>query len=124
MHRSLFCLPLLLIITGCDRPAPSLGVGVDLPNPDGRLRTEMYVVAAISLTQPKVLTLPASVVAGEGKDAYVVQVVDGKTVHVPVRIGAVADGLIEVLNVTEKDIFIAENAAALAEGATVVIEGK
>ena len=119
---------------GLDPRARTLEVAIDLPNPDRKLRTEMYVVAAIAVTNPRVLMLPAPAIAGQGDDAYAVQVVDGKAARTPIRVGNTIDGMVEVLkkqsapgvweDVTEADQFVAVNVAELAEGTKVVVEGK
>ncbi len=119
---------------GLDPRSRTLEVAIDLPNPDKLLRTEMYVIASIAVTQPRVLTLPASAVAGQGDDAYAFRIVDGSAVKTPVRLGKTTDGLVAVLkkqtgadtweDVTEEDEFVVDNVASLSNGTKVVVEGK
>jgi RND family efflux transporter MFP subunit len=106
-----------------DARSRALEVAVDLDNRDGLLRTEMYALARIEVS-PRVLTLPAAAVVVQGDEAFAFKVVDGKAVRTPVKVGRTADGLMDVKDVNEKDEFVAENAAALADGAKVVVEGK
>ena len=117
-----------------DARSRTMEVAIDLPNDDGRLRPEMYAVAAITLDNPRDLRLPVSAVYGAGNEAFAFRIVDGKAVRTPIRVGPTSEGLIAVLqkqpkpdawdDVTEEDEFVADNAATLADGAKVVVEGK
>jgi len=119
---------------GLDARARTLEVFIDMPNSDGRLRTEMYATALISVTHPNTQALPASAVAGQGDSAYAMRVVDGKAVRTPVKVGVSGGGLVEVLkkqtkpgvwdDVTEDDEFIADKIATLTDGTKVVVAEK
>jgi RND family efflux transporter MFP subunit len=61
---------------------------VDLDNSDGRLMHGMYAQVVIELDErASALTVPASSLLTEGKEAFVYTVVDDRAVRTPVRIG-------------------------------------
>jgi multidrug efflux pump subunit AcrA (membrane-fusion protein) len=85
-----------------DRTAHTLLAEIDLPNPQDKLRPNMYAFATINAEHPNVLTLPASAVVTQGdvtqgyqSFCYLVQ--DGKAYRTQIQVGARAGQFVEVL---------------------------
>ncbi|HEY3242258.1 MAG TPA: efflux RND transporter periplasmic adaptor subunit [Phycisphaerae bacterium] len=61
---------------------------IDLPNPDGRLLHGMYAQVVLALDErANALTIPASALLTEGKEAFVYTVRDDRAVRTPVKTG-------------------------------------
>src|SRR5207302_7872716 len=98
-----------------DVSSRSLETIIDLDNAEGRLRPGLYATAKIVLQERKnALTLPATAVVRQGKEAACYRLVGGKAAKTPIQLGIkvgddfeVADGL------TDKDTVILNKAAAL-----------
>ncbi len=85
---------------------------IDLDNSDGRLMHGMYAQVVIELDErTSALTVPASSLLTEGKEAFVYTVVDDRAVRTPVRIG-LDDGV--RVQITD----------GLADDSVVVVTGK
>lgn len=81
-----------------DDKARTLRVEIDLPNPEGRLRPGMYAYVSLASEFPNRLTLPASAVTTQADQSYCFQVVDGKAVRLPVKLGLRGGTAVEVLS--------------------------
>jgi HlyD family secretion protein len=122
-----------------DRTVRTLLAEIDLPNPDDRLRPNMYAYASITMEQPNVLTLPASAVVIQGDvtkgyDSYCFLVEEGKLRRTLVQTGTRVSGRVEVLKRQEKtggagrwldfsgeELVVQENVASLSDGRTVTV---
>jgi multidrug resistance efflux pump len=70
----------------------NLRVEVDMPNKDMRIQPNMYAYGSVLIDHPNVQAVPAGCVVELGNRHYAFEVVDGKAVRLPVRIG-VSDGV-------------------------------
>jgi RND family efflux transporter MFP subunit len=122
-----------------DRTAHTLLAEIDLPNPDDRLRPNMYAYGSITMEQPNALTLPASAVVIQGDvtkgyDSYCFLVEEGKLRRTLVQTGTRASGRVEVLKKQEKtggtvhwvdfsgeELVVQENVASLSDGQAVTV---
>ncbi len=120
-----------------DRTAHTLLAEIDLPNPQDRLRPNMYAYAVITLEQPDVLTLPASAVVTQGDvtqgyQTYCFLVEDGKLRRTLLQVGARSADRVEVLkkqagsggklswqDFTGEEIIVQDNVSALTDGQRV-----
>ena len=98
-------------------------VEIDLPNPDGLLRSGMYGRAKITLEPPsKNLTIPAaclSYTAGKATGTLFV-VKDGNAHKLEVKLGADNGSLVEVLSgLSANDDVVLNTSAPLEEGLQV-----
>ena len=75
-------------------------IRIDLPNPTGELRTDMYVSAELDTpTGTSVLAIPASAILNSGdKQIALVDLGDGRFQPHPVKIGATGGGYVEILD--------------------------
>lgn len=90
----------------------SMRTEIDLDNPDGRLMHGMYAQVVIALDErTSVLTVPASSLLTEGKEAFVYTVVNDRAVRTPVRLGL--DNGVRV-QITD----------GLTDGSVIVVTGK
>jgi RND family efflux transporter MFP subunit len=96
-----FNAPVVRVSWALDTLTRTLRAEIDLPNTEGRLRPGMYVTAKITMTREKALTIPASAVATQNDQPYVVQVDNGKARRVPVRLGLRTKGFVELLTKLE-----------------------
>ncbi|MBL8795856.1 MAG: efflux RND transporter periplasmic adaptor subunit [Planctomycetia bacterium] len=121
-----------------DARARTLRVEIDLPNPQGVLRPGMYATVQLHAEFSNRLTLPTTAVANQGVQTVCFQVVDGKTVSVPVQTGLRAAGLVEVLkklrlpakpgetvweNFTGEEACVQAGLAGLTDGQPVEVAG-
>ena len=67
--------------------ARTLRAEIDLPNPDGRLRPGMYVVARITADLPEAWVLPSAAVAKQGDALACYRAESSKWVRTPVQAG-------------------------------------
>jgi multidrug efflux pump subunit AcrA (membrane-fusion protein) len=122
-----------------DRTAHTLLAEIDLPNPDDRLRPNMYAYGSITMEQPNALTLPASAVVIQGDvtkgyDSYCFLVDEGKLRRTLVQTGTRASGRVEVLKKQEKtdetvhwvdvsgeELVVQENVASLSDGQAITV---
>jgi RND family efflux transporter MFP subunit len=122
-----------------DRAAHTLLAEIDLPNPQDRLRPNMYAYAVITLEQPDVLTLPASAVVTQGDvtqgyQTYCFIVEDGKLRRTLLQVGARSADRIEVLkkqvgsgrkfrwqDLTGEEIIVQDNLSTLTDGQAVQV---
>lgn len=80
-----------------DPQARTLRTEIDVPNPDGKLLSGMYVQARITVEHPDVWTLPAAAVRTEGDQTFCYTVEGGKAIRTPLQVGLRGGGLVEVL---------------------------
>jgi RND family efflux transporter MFP subunit len=122
-----------------DRAAHTLLAEIDLPNPDDRLRPNMYAYAVITLEQPDALTLPASAVVTQGDitkgyDSFFFVVEQGKLRRTLIQTGTRAANRIQVLKKLElidgktqwvdfsgEEIIVQDNYASLSDGQSVTL---
>jgi RND family efflux transporter MFP subunit len=74
----------------------TLRVEIDLPNEEKLLRPGMYAYASFRVQLPKRLTLRPAAVIVQGDNAFAWQVVNGKAVKTPLRIGHRDSNVVEV----------------------------
>jgi len=104
----------------------SATVEVEISNPDGRLRAEMFarVVLDLGTTRPAVL-IPREALVYRGQQAGVYLSQSGSPVFTPVDTGLGVDNEIEVLPLKAGTTVIARGATMLREGDKVrIVEGK
>jgi multidrug efflux pump subunit AcrA (membrane-fusion protein) len=65
----------------------TLRTEIDIPNPDGRIRPNMYAYGTVELTRADVWAVPLRAVTQRGNQAYCYVVEDGKAVLLPLRLG-------------------------------------
>jgi RND family efflux transporter MFP subunit len=122
-----------------DRAVRTLLAEIDLPNPDDRLRPNMYAYATITLEQPNALTLPVSAVVTQGDitkgyESFCFVVEGGKLRRTLIQVGTRTADRIQVLkkqqttsgkvhwgDFTGDEVIVQENAASLTDGQTVAI---
>jgi RND family efflux transporter MFP subunit len=94
---------------------------VDLDNSNHRLRPGMFATATIKLQeQQDTLTLPATAVFRQGKDAFCFRYLDGKASKTPIQIGIkVAEEFEIVSGITETDGVILNKVSQLKDGQAV-----
>jgi multidrug efflux pump subunit AcrA (membrane-fusion protein) len=80
-----------------DPRSRTLRTEIDLPNPERRLQSGMYVYVDIVVEHPNVWTLPATAVATQAEQTFCYLVENGKAIRTPIRIGIRGDKLVEVL---------------------------
>jgi multidrug efflux pump subunit AcrA (membrane-fusion protein) len=80
-----------------DAKARTLRTEVHLPNPQGQLRPGMYAYVTFRAELPGRFTLPASAVLTQGDQTCCYQVVNGKVLRTPVRVGGRDGPLVQVL---------------------------
>ncbi len=99
----------------------SLDVIIDLDNAAGRLRPGLYATAKIVLQEQKeALTLPASAVVRQGKEAFCYRLMEGKAAKTPIQVGIkVGDDFEVVAGIAANDKVILNKAAALKDGQAV-----
>lgn len=90
--------PVVRVSWALDTLTRTLRAEIDLPNGDGRLRPGMYVTAKITMSREKVMSIPATAVAVQNEQTYVVLVENGKARRVKVRLGLRTKGYVELLN--------------------------
>jgi RND family efflux transporter MFP subunit len=103
----------------------TLRTEIDVPNADGRLRPGMYAQAILAISgEPNSLMLPATSVVGRGDQAFCLAVDDtGKVRKVPLKVGTVGDGEVEILSgVTGGENIISANPNAYREGQRVAVD--
>ncbi len=112
----------------------TLRAEIELATPKEDIRPGMYAYAAISVAHPETWTLPASAVFFKGDEAYCCQAVEGKAVHIPLRVGLREGKVVEVLqkrpassgsaapwhDLTGSEEIIVSHAGALTDGQTLV----
>jgi Cu(I)/Ag(I) efflux system membrane fusion protein len=77
----------------------SLRVRIEVPNPDGLLKLEMFVNAAIKADLGEKLALPEAALLDSGERKLVfVELGEGRIEPREVRVGSVADGYYELLS--------------------------
>ena len=70
---------------------------IDLPNPEERLYPGMYAQVSLDMnTHPNALTLPAAAVGSDSVGNFVYTVTSDRITRVPIKIGLVDNGNIEV----------------------------
>jgi RND family efflux transporter MFP subunit len=107
-----------------DPVARTLKTEIDLPNKDGKLRPNMYVIVTIILEErEKVLAVRTGAVVRDGTKNYCFVVSPDKTlVRKEVTTGLVQGEYVEILSgISSDDIVVQENAAGLKEGQRVEI---
>jgi RND family efflux transporter MFP subunit len=129
-----------------DRTARTLRAEIDLENPGGMLRPNMYAYVTVTGVHPGVWTLPASAVVTrgdvtQGYQSYCYRVEGRKVRRTPVQVGARAGDVVEVLkkqtrpaahgkpavwdDFTGDEIIVRSDVDRLSDGQTVrVVEGK
>ncbi|HQR08780.1 MAG TPA: efflux RND transporter periplasmic adaptor subunit [Gemmatales bacterium] len=127
--------PVVRVSWALDTLTRTLRAEIDLPNGDGRLRPGMYVTAKITMTRDKAMSIPASGVAVQNEQTYVVVVENGKAKRVKVRLGLRTKGFVELLSKLEpssdatqparwikftgEESLVGANLAAIEDGQTV-----
>lgn len=109
-----------------DASTRSATVEVEIPNPDGGLKAEMFVRVMLDLgsTRPAVL-IPREALVYRGQQAGVFLNQSGTPVFMPVDTGLTVDHEVEVSSVKAGTIVIARGATMLREGDKIrVVEGK
>ncbi|MBI3464433.1 MAG: efflux RND transporter periplasmic adaptor subunit [Planctomycetes bacterium] len=106
-----------------DESNRSLRTEIDLPNPEGALRPGMYALATILLEERQnVITVPATAVVRNGREAHVCRVRAGKIEHVPVQPGLRSGADIEVLSgLDPQDTVVLLRAETLSAGQSVEV---
>ena len=118
-----------------DNQTRTLRTEIDLSNSEGHLRPGMYATARLILEHPRALTVPSSAVLHQDDQDWVMQVVRGKAVHTPVKLGLRARDNVEVLreqvfpvsvgeptaweDSTGRELIVRENASTLSDGLQV-----
>lgn len=75
----------------------SLRVEIDVPNPEGRLRSGMYASVTIQLDErPEAIVIPVTAVVRDGSATFCCAVRDGKVERRPVELGLRSGGFVEV----------------------------
>ncbi len=101
----------------------SLCTEIDIENKDGLLRPGMYATADILLERREnVLTLPASALVREGREAYVCCVESGTVRRVPVKLGLQSGEDVEILEgLAENQAVVLARANSLTDGQPVEV---
>jgi len=96
----------------------TMPVELDVANPAGRLAPGMYPEVQWPVKQGRLAFLvPPTAVVTTTERTFVIRVVEGKTSYVPVRKGAVAGDLVEVLGaLKEGDVVIRRGSDEIREG--------
>ncbi len=112
-----------------DPSSRNMRTEVDLPNPDGKLREEMYgrMTVVLQAASPDSVTIPSSALLGQSGTGeggvYVVK--DGKAHLVKVQVGNDNGVETEILSgLTDDDVVISSYNGSLAEGTPVKPETK
>lgn len=105
-----------------DPTTRALETVIDLEQP-GELRPGMYAMARLTLTdRPNVLTLPATAVVRQGKEAFCNRLLDGRAVKTPIQLGIqVADEWEIVGGLQETETVILNKASSLKDGQLVEV---
>ncbi|MFM8892120.1 MAG: efflux RND transporter periplasmic adaptor subunit [Planctomycetia bacterium] len=75
----------------------SLRVEIDIPNPDGILRSGMYATVTIRLEErPEAIVVPVSAIARDGVATFCCVVRDGKVERRPIELGLRSGAFVEV----------------------------
>src|SRR5262249_17831933 len=80
-----------------DPKSRTLRAEIDLENPTGRLRPNMYAYATITLERPNVLTLPEAAVITQNRETFCFRLENGKAARTPLQVGLSDGQRIEVL---------------------------
>jgi HlyD family secretion protein len=106
-----------------DPGSRSLDTIVDIDNTDGRLRPGLFATAKITLQEQKdALTLPATAVVRQGKEAFCYKLIGGKAAKTPIQVGIKVGDDFEVTGgVADGDLVILNKAASLKDGQPVEI---
>jgi len=106
-----------------DPGSRSLDTIIDMDNTDGRLRPGLFATAKITLQEQKdALTLPASAVVRQGKEAFCYKLIGGKAAKTPIQVGIKVGDDFEVTGgVADGDLVILNKAASLKDGQSVEI---
>lgn len=94
---------------------------IDLENADGRLMHGMYAQVTVELDERMgALTVPASSLLTEGREAFVYTVVDNRAVRSPVRIG-LDDGVrVQITEgLTDHSVIVVTGKGLISDGSTV-----
>jgi multidrug efflux pump subunit AcrA (membrane-fusion protein) len=75
----------------------TLRAEIDFPNPDGVLRPGMYAYAGITVKRPGVLLVPAAAVLTRDGQNFCYCAENGRAVRTPIKLGARAGAMVEVL---------------------------
>lgn len=109
-----------------DASTRSATVEVEIPNPDGGLKAEMFVRVLLDLgsTRPAVL-IPREALVYRGQQAGVYLNQSGTPVFVPVDTGTAIDGEIEVSSLKPGTSIVARGATMLREGDRIrIVDGQ
>jgi Cu(I)/Ag(I) efflux system membrane fusion protein len=92
-------------------------VRIELPNPDGRLKVEMYADVVFETGSDKpVIAVPSSAVIDSGaRQIVLVAKGEGRFEPRPVKLGARGDGHVEVLDGVSKDEEVVTSATFLID---------
>lgn len=103
-----------------DPGARTLRTEIDLPNPDGRLRPGMYLLARITTHRPIMWALPATALVKQGDAMVAFRIEKNKAIRTPIRIGRTDGKSTEILKMerdgTWQDLTGQENFAVKATG--------
>jgi multidrug efflux pump subunit AcrA (membrane-fusion protein) len=80
-----------------DPRSRTLRVEMDLPNPQGELRSGMYAYVRITASLPDRWVLPAATVLYDGEQPYAFQLQQGRAVRTPLRLGLRDGAQVELL---------------------------
>jgi membrane fusion protein (multidrug efflux system) len=114
------------ILPGVETESRSAKVRIQVPNPDGKLRSGMFAEGEIQTgVTARAFVLPAATVYRDdaaAKSSYVFTVEDGKAVRRLVRIGRERDGHLEILDgLSAGMLVVAQQSIELAAGVAVEV---